>query len=264
MQGQSSEPTVKVELVGTSAILRLNRPRVMNALNREMATALGNAVHQADLDPEVRVIIITGSGPNFCGGADLHEVSANWQIISTENPEWGFGGIAQQLVGTPMIAAINGFALGGGLEIALACDLAVMDEDGYLTLPEVTRGIIAAGGGIMRLPRTIPRRLAMEAVLTGNPLSADFALQWGLVNRLAPTGSCLEVALALAAEIARNPLDAVRESKILMHQSERFGSTWDTNFWGLNDAVADRVYSSPSANEGLLAFVEKRKPRWQE
>ncbi|CAB5022223.1 unannotated protein [freshwater metagenome] len=263
MQEPSESPTVLFERIGSTAVISLNRPRVKNALNCAMATALGNAVHEADLDPEIRVIISTGSGGNFCGGADLHEVAADWQIISAERPDWGFGGITQQLTATPTIAAINGFALGGGLEIALACDLAVMDEDAYVTLPEVTRGIFAAGGGILRLQRLIPRRLAMEAVLTGNPITAAQALQWGLVNRLSPSGTSVNVALELAQDIARNPVEAVNQSKLLMHQSESFGSTWDSDYWSLNDAIATRVYSSPEASEGLQSFIEKRKPNWQ-
>lgn len=246
------------------AIITLNRPEAMNAVNSALATALGRQLENCNSDPEVWAVVITGQGRGFCAGADLKAIASGQDISAEGHPEWGFGGMVRHFIDKPVIAAVNGFALGGGTEIVLACDLAVIDENAKLGLPEVTRGLFAAGGGALRLQRQVPLKIALEAALTGEHMSAQTALQWGLVNRVAAAGTSLEVALELAQTIVANAPLAVQQSKAVIHRAAAYGSDWDAPMWDeLNAAAAKVVFGSEDALEGPTAFAEKRAPRWK-
>jgi len=259
---QATDPAARWEKRGHIVIVTLNRPRVMNAVNTALSAAAGEALERAQADPEVRTIVITGAGRGFCAGADLKELAASNRVDDPEHPGWGFAGIVQHWVGKPTIAAVNGFALGGGTEIVLACDLAVIDETASLGLPEVKRGLFAAAGGVIRLQRQIPMKAALEIALTGEPVSAARAAELGLVNRVAPPGKALELALDLAGTIAGNAPIAVRESKRVVHRTYAAGSDWDDAVWKINRDAARVVFGSRDAREGPRAFAEKRQPEW--
>ncbi|NLE79017.1 MAG: crotonase/enoyl-CoA hydratase family protein [Rhodococcus sp.] len=263
MADSNPNDVVLLERRGNVAVITLNRPEAMNAVNSELATALGSRLEECDNDPEVRAIVLTGNGRGFCAGADLKAIASGQDINPVGHPEWGFGGMVRHYVDTPVIAAVNGFALGGGTELVLASDLAVIDENAKLGLPEVKRGLFAAAGGVMRLPRQIPLKIALEAALTGEHMPAETALQWGLVNRIAPAGTSLEVALQLAETIAANAPLSVQQSKRVIHRSAAYGSEWDEPIWEeLNKSALGIVFASQDAIEGPTAFAEKREPKW--
>jgi crotonobetainyl-CoA hydratase len=259
--GATPEPEVLLERRGHVGLITLNRPTAMNAVNRSMSRALGDAMTELAQDDQLRVGVVTGAGKAFCAGADLKEVAAGRTVHDLAHPERGFAGFVRQFVDKPVIAAVNGFALGGGTEIVLACDLAVMSDEAQLGLPEVRRGLVAAAGGLLRLHRQIPPKLAAEAVFTGEPLSAETALLWGLVNDVVSPGDVLETALALAEKIAANAPLAVRASKRIMMRSVT-GSDWEPPLWEMNEAEFRDVRASKDAREGAVAFAQKRDPSW--
>ncbi|MET8779104.1 crotonase/enoyl-CoA hydratase family protein [Nocardia sp. NPDC004654] len=258
----SAEPAALYERRGNTALITLNRPRAMNAVNSALSTAVGALLEQAEADDAVRVIVITGSGRAFCAGADLKALGSGQSLDADGHPEWGFAGYARHWVSKPTIAAVNGFALGGGTELVLASDLAVVDENAQLGLPEVTRGLFAAAGGVIRLQQQIPKKIALQIALTGEPISAAQSKELGLINEVAPAGTALEVALELADKIASNAPLSVRESKALIH-STALGPDWEQGVWDANDEAMQRVFTSADAKEGPLAFAEKRIPVWQ-
>ncbi|MEU0316089.1 crotonase/enoyl-CoA hydratase family protein [Nocardioides sp. NPDC006273] len=250
-----------VERRGAVALITLNRPTAMNAINADLSRALGAAIADFAADPELRVAVLTGAGRAFCAGADLKELAAGRTVHDTDHPERGFAGFVRHFVDKPVIAAINGFALGGGTEILLACDLAVMSNEARLGLPEVTRGLVAAAGGVLRLHRQIPPKIAAEVVFTGEPLDAQTALRWGLVNSVVPPAAVREEALNLAQRIAANAPVAVRASKRMMMRSAA-GSDWEPAMWEMNEAEFEAVRDSQDAREGANAFADKRTPQW--
>ncbi|MCJ0905001.1 crotonase/enoyl-CoA hydratase family protein [Rhodococcus sp. ARC_M6] len=258
----TAEPAALYERRGPIAIITLNRPRALNAVNGELATAVGTLIEQADTDNDVRVIVITGAGRAFCAGADLKALGSGASLDADGHPEWGFAGYAQHWVSKPTIAAVNGFALGGGTELVLASDLAVIDEQAQLGLPEVKRGLFAAAGGVIRMQQQIPRKIALELALTGEPISAADGLALGLVNRVAPAGTALELALELAEQIAANAPLSVRESKAMIHRTAN-SSDWEQDAWDKNAQAMKVVFTSADAQEGPKAFAEKRPPAWQ-
>ncbi|MGQ4618961.1 crotonase/enoyl-CoA hydratase family protein [Nocardia sp. R7R-8] len=258
-----AEPAALVERRGAIAILTLNRPESLNAVNSALATAVGNALEDIAGDPDIRVAVLTGTGRAFCAGADLKALAAGERIHAQDHEEWGFGGIVRHFIDKPVIAAVNGFALGGGTEIVLACDLAVVSEEAKLGLPEVRRGLAAAAGGLLRLPRQIPLKLALEMALTGAPISARTAAEWGLVNRVVPSSEVLDTALRLAGEIAANAPLSVRASKRVVYRAAEFGGDYSDELWEMNAAELRPVFRSTDAEEGPRAFAEKRVPRWQ-
>jgi crotonobetainyl-CoA hydratase len=206
--------------------------------------------------------IITGAGRGFSSGADLKALAAGEKIRAEGHPEWGFAGIVRHYIDKPVIAAVNGFALGGGTEILLAADLAVIDAEAKLGLPEVKRGLFAGAGGVLRLARQVPPKIALEIALTGEPVDAQAALQWGLVNRIAAPGTALAEALALAELIAGNAPVAVQTSKRVLHRIDLQGSDWDAELWEMNRLALLRVVRSEDAKEGPRAFAQKRAPVW--
>jgi crotonobetainyl-CoA hydratase len=254
---------VTLERQGHVGIATIRRPEAMNAVNAAVSTGLGEALAEAEADEAVRVLIVTGEGGAFCAGADLKALATGEDIMARGHPEWGFAGYVRHFVSIPTIAAVNGFALGGGTEIVLASDLAVIDAEARLGLPEVKRGLLAAAGGVIRAQRQVPLKLALELALTGDPIAADTALAWGLVNRVAPAGTSVEVALELAGRIAVNAPLSVRETKRVMHQTAVLGSDWDDEAWQVNNRAAGRVIRSEDFREGTRAFAEKRAPEWK-
>ena len=252
-----------LERRGAVALITLNRPEAMNAVNQEMSRAVGTALAELAEDPALKVGVVTGAGRAFCAGADLKELAAGRSIFDAEHPERGFAGLVRHFVDKPLIAAVNGFALGGGTEIMLACDLAVLSEDAQLGLPEVRRGLVAAAGGLLRLQRQLPAKLAAELVFTGQPLDAATALRHGLVNRVVPRDDVLDVALELAETIAANAPLALRASKRIMAGSLGPASDWAADAWALNEAEFADVRRSADASEGARAFAEKRTPQWR-
>ena len=253
---------VHVETADAVTVITLDRPKALNALNAAVAAGLGAALQAADDDEAVRAVVVTGTGRAFSAGADLKAVAAGESLLDPEHPEWGFGGFARHPVATPTIAAVNGLAFGGGLELMLSCDLAVVDEEAKLGLPEVTRGLVAGAGGLIRLPQLVPRAVALEIAMTGAPITAARAYELGLVNRVAPAGTALEVARSLAETIAANAPVAVRESKALMGRAAHADELGD-DVWADNTRVMTTVFSSEDAKEGPRAFAEKRTPQWQ-
>ncbi|MBS7548641.1 enoyl-CoA hydratase-related protein [Dietzia massiliensis] len=242
----------------------LDRPEARNAVNGEVSTLLGRALHEADTDPEVRAVVITGAGEqSFCAGADLKAIARGEDIFPAENREWGFAGMMQQYVSVPVIAAVNGTALGGGCEIALACDLVVAAEHAVFGLPEVKRGLIAAAGGAFRLPAQLPHRVAMEMLLTGEPVSADRALELHLVNRVVPADRLLDEALGLATAIAANAPLAVQGTKRVALGIADGVRPSEADRWTVSDTEMITVMISEDAVEGPRAFAEKRAPVWK-
>ncbi len=248
---------VLLEVADGIATITLNRPEVRNAIDLPTALALAAALDEVDERSDVAVVILTGSGSAFCAGMDLKAFAATKERPIHERR--GAFGIVRQPCEKPLIAAIEGNALGGGLEIALACDLVVASESSRLGLPEVKRGLVAAAGGVLRLPRRIPQAVAMELILSGAPLAAQEAQSWGLVNRVAPDGQALAVARQLAQELAANAPLAVRAAKRIVLES----ADWSADEAFDRQALyTDPVRASADAAEGARAFVEKRTPQW--
>lgn len=257
-------PAATLERIGHTALITLNRPAAMNAVNSALSSAVGNALEELQNDNELRVGVITGAGRAFCAGADLKELVAGRGPYDPDHPEWGFGGLVQHFVDKPLIAAVNGAAMGGGAEFVLACDLAVLSADATLGLPEVKRGLLAAAGGLLRLQRQVPLKLALEVALTGEPIDAQTAARWGLANRVVPAEKVLATALELAERIGANAPLSVRASKRLMYAAADFGSDWtDAELWQANLTELGAVLGSADAREGPRAFAEKRAPLWR-
>lgn len=261
---QPAERTEVVTVTNTDgvAVIALNRPDALNAVNAELATAFGNALEEADHDSAVAVMVITGTGRAFCAGADLKALGAGHSVAAQGHPEWGFAGFTEHYLTKPVIAAVNGYALGGGTEIVLACDLAVLSVDAALGLPEIKRGLMAGAGGLIRLPRQLPVKLAMEAALTGEPLDSATALRWGLVNRVTTADRVLACALELASQVASGAPLSARNSKKVMHHAAGYGSDWDRAVWKLQDAAMQDILASADSQEGTAAFTAKRTPVW--
>jgi crotonobetainyl-CoA hydratase len=259
---EQTAPAALLERRGAVALITLNRPHAMNAVNAALSTAAGSALDELASDPSLRAGVITGAGRAFCAGADLKELAAGRTVHDPQHPERGFAGIVRHFVDKPLIAAVNGFALGGGTEILLACDMAVISSAARLGLPEVTRGLVAAAGGLLRLHRQIPPKVAARAVFTGEPIDAATALEWGLINEVVPADQVLDAALALAERIAANAPLAVRASKRIMARSNEVGSDWHEAAWAMNEEELAAVRASQDAHEGAVAFAEKRTPRW--
>jgi crotonobetainyl-CoA hydratase len=258
---------VRYEVDGHVAVLTLSRPEALNAVNSELADAVGGYLEDAAADPAVRAIVITGAGRAFCAGADLKEIAAGRKIRPTAHPEWGFAGLVQHWVNKPLIAAVNGYAMGGGTEIALACDLVVASEEAAFGLPEVKRGLLAAAGGVVRLQRQIPVKLALQMALTGDPVPAAVAREWGLVNDVVPPAEVMPRALGLARRIAENAPLSVQYTKKVLYQTASAGSdrnpSWDGGDpWAVNAEAINAVFGSADAVEGATAFAEKRPPVW--
>ena len=264
MPESEDAPPALVELRGHVMIVTLNRPRALNAVNAAMTRAVADALERADHDREIRALIITGSGQRaFCAGADLKAVARGEQLTPPGYERFGFAGYVAHFIRKPTIAAVNGFALGGGTEIALASDLVIAAESAAFGLPEVTRGIFAAAGGAFRLPQQLPWKIGLELLFTGDPIDAATAQRHGLVNRVVPDEQVLPTAIALAQRIAQNAPLSVQASKQLAYGALDDRLPGEDDRWAQNNAVTEWLMSSEDAKEGPLAFAEKRQPVWQ-
>ena len=243
---------VLTEVRGRVLLITLNRPDAMNAVNTALAEGLNAAVEKLDSDAGLTAGVLTGAGRGFCSGMDL-------KAFAKEGPPQGFNTFLEQGSKKPLIAAIEGFALAGGLEVALTCDLLVAAKGVRLGIPEVNVGLFAAGGGLMRLPRRVPYGVAMEMAITSDPIPAEKAFEYGLVSRLAEPGKAIDEALALAERVAQNAPLAVAASKQLVRES--MGVT-EEEFWKLQAPALAQVFTSEDAKEGPKAFAEKRPPNW--
>lgn len=257
---------VRVETRGHVMIVTINRPEARNAVNADVHEGVGDALEAADADPEIRAVIVTGAGDKaFCAGADLVALSRG-ESLAPDDPAkqaWGFAGLVSHPVSTPTIAAVNGHALGGGLEIALACDLVVAVDTARFGLPEPKRGLFAAAGGVFRLPEQVPKKIAMEMILTGDPISAARALELGLINAVAPAAELMDAAIALAGRITPNAPLSVQASKRMAAGIVDGKVTREEAAWQQNRAESRIVFTSEDAREGPRAFAEKREPIWK-
>lgn len=252
----SAEPTVRVEQEGKLLVITLCRPTMRNAIDRATSQALADAMDRLDSDDTVTVGILTGEGGHFCSGMDLKAFVKGERI---ELPGRGLGGIIETPPKKPVIAAVEGFALAGGFEIALACDLIVAADNAQFGLPEVKRGLMAGSGGLLRLPQRIPRQIAMQYALTGDMMSAAQARQWGLVNLMTLPGEALGEAKTLAHKIAANAPLAVSVSKQVVSDSLHWPAD---ERWQRQNALLEIIIHSNDAKEGATAFSEKRPPLW--
>lgn len=248
---------VRLEVTDGVAVITLDRPEVRNAIDLPTAREIADALDAVDERADIRAAVLTGSGTVFSAGMDLKAVNATGE--RPIHPTRGGFGIVGRQTAKPLIAAVEGKALGGGFEIALACDLIVASAEAQFGLPEVKRGMVATAGGVLRLPRRLPRNVAMELVLTGEPLTASQAEAFGLVNRVVEAGTAVQAAVALAQSIAANAPLAVRTSKLLVSTSLEWP---EDEMFERQAPYADIVRSSTDAAEGARAFVEKRQPVW--
>jgi enoyl-CoA hydratase len=257
MSETTTEAPVLTERREGVLLITLNRPEARNAVNLALAEGVAAALDELDEDRDVSVGVLTGAGPGFCAGMDLKA------FVAGERPwvaDRGFAGIVQRASRKPLIAAVEGFAVAGGFEVALACDLIVAARGAKLGIPEVKRSLVAAGGALLRLPRRMPYGLAMELALTGDPIDAERAYDLGVVNRLAEPGGAVGAAIELAAAIAKNGPLAVEATKRVLEEQFDWG---EAEFWTRQGEITGPVFASEDAREGAVAFAEKREPRWQ-
>ena len=241
---------------GDILVITINRPEARNAVTLSVATALAAALDELDDRRDLNIGILTGAEGTFCAGMDLRG------FLRGEIPRLpgrGFAGLTRKPPVKPLIAAVEGYALAGGFEMVLACDLVIAGEDSQFGIPEVKRGLAATGGGLLRLPRQLPHRIAMELALTGDMLSAERALALGLINHLVPKGKALEMSIQMARRITANGPLAVAASKQVIVQSRLWD---DSSMWERQETMTQAVLLSNDAKEGAKAFAEKRPPRW--
>lgn len=239
------------------ATVTINRPAARNSVNNAVARGIAAALREIDRDPAIKVGIVTGAGGYFSAGMDL-KAFLSGEAVKIDG--MGFAGITEARVAKPLIAAVEGFALAGGFEIALACDLIVASEEARFGLPEVTRGLVANAGGLVRLPRQMPPRIALHLALTGDRVTAGALAGFGLINELTAPGAALEAARRMAGRIAANGPLAVAASKRVMHEARDWPST---ELFARQNVITAPVFASEDAREGATAFAEKRAPVWQ-
>jgi enoyl-CoA hydratase len=249
---------IEYETRGNVAIITIDRPEARNAVNGDVAEGIEAAIDRMEADDQIWIGVLTHEGPVFCAGADLKAINSG-DAARLNTPTGGFGGITAKARTKPIIAACNGPAYAGGCEIVLACDLLVATREVTFSVPEVKRNLVAAAGALFRLPAALPKNVAMEMLLTGDPIDAERAHALGFVNRLAEPGRAVDVAIELAAQISENAPLAVRKSRAVALQS--FDSDEEA-FAASGRAIAE-VMASEDTAEGLAAFIEKRKPEWQ-
>lgn len=247
---------VLTEEDGGVLVITINRPEAKNAVNGDVAKGVAAALDVLDSRKDLAVGIITGAGGTFCSGMDLKGFLKGEMPFAEGR---GFGGIVERPPATPLIAAVEGYALAGGCEIALCADMIVASSEAKFGLPEPKRGLVAAAGGLMRLPKRIPFHIAMEMSLTGDFYSAEKLAAYGLVNRIAEPGKALEAAKELAAKIAENaPLALAATKKIIVESAQ-----WSPEeMWAKQGEISNPVFGSKDAQEGPAAFAQKRKPNW--
>jgi enoyl-CoA hydratase len=253
---------IDYEVNGRIALITLNRVEARNAINRQMAEEMEAAIDRAENDPEVWVAVLraatTGDRPTFCSGQDLTSIGT--PDGNSRTARGGFAGLVQRERTKPLIAAVDGLATAGGCEIVLSCDIVVATTRSSFGLAEVKRNLVAAAGGLFRLPRAIGRATAMDAILTGEPIAAERAYQLGMVSRLAEPGQADELALAVATTICANAPLAVRESRTVVLAA---GHADDDALWTMSTEAIGRMFHSEDLQEGLAAFAERRAPQWK-
>jgi enoyl-CoA hydratase len=250
--------TVVRERHGGVEVVRIDRPEAKNAVNGAVAQGIDVALDAVEHDREVRAVVVTGTGDTFCAGADLKLVAAQ-RSNEMYTKKGGFAGFVTRRFPKPVIAAVNGTAVAGGFEIALACDLVVAADTAVFGLFEVKRGLFAAAGGLIRLPRKVPVNVAMEISIVGSTIDAARAHQLGLVNRVVPASEVVPVALELAELIAANAPLAVRATRTMVQEAVELS---ETEAWKRNAELQREVFAHPDAVEGATAFAEKRPPVW--
>lgn len=255
MSEEATEPKVLVEQRDRILIITINRPKARNSIDRETSHALADAMDRLDGDKDLSVGILTGAGGSFCAGMDL-KAFARGENVEVEGRGLGF---TSRPPAKPLIAAVEGFALAGGTELALATDLIVASKESAFGIPEVKRGLVAGGGGLLRLPQRIPYAVAMELALTGDTLPAARANELGLVNVLAEPGQALEAAIGLAEKITANGPLAVAATKKIIVESRGWSPE---ESWKEQIKILAPVFMSNDAREGAVAFAEKRTPNW--
>lgn len=248
---------VDLEIEGKVAVITINRPTARNAVNRAVAEGIAASMEEIEARSDVFVAILTGAGGNFCAGMDL-KAFLNGEPVRVG--QRGFGGLAQAQIAKPLIAAVEGYALAGGFELALACDMIVASEDARFGLPEVKRGLVANAGGLLRLPRLIARQIATEMILSGELVDARYLERFGLINRLTSPGDTLATARKLAESIAANGPLAIRAARQVLNESQ----DWATqDMFDLQNEITAPIFKSADAREGAAAFAEKRAPVWR-
>jgi enoyl-CoA hydratase/carnithine racemase len=258
---QPATDVVDLRRVGPHvAVVTLNRAEARNAINRAVALALEKHVKAIEADPDIRVAILTGSGSRaFCAGADLKEVASGSEPLGRTTADGGFAGFVFAKRSKLWIAAVNGAAVAGGLELVLACDFAIASSDAVFALPEVKRGLVATAGGVYRLPRAVPRGIALEMIATGDSIDAKRACSLGLVNRVVPADAVLGEALRVAEAVSANAPLAVAGA---LQIARRAHDLDEEQLQCEGQAVMERVMRSEDAREGPRAFSEGRAPRW--
>jgi enoyl-CoA hydratase len=252
----SMSEQVLVEARDGVLVVTINRPEAKNAMTKAAAEGIAAAMDRLDAEGDLRCAILTGAGGTFCSGMDLKGFLTGEMPVAGNR---GFGGLTSWTPKKPIIAAVDGYALAGGMELALACDMIVASRGTKFGIPEAKRGLAAAGGGMIQLPRLLPRPLAMEMALTGDPITAERAHDLGLVNVLTD-GPAIDGALELAARVAANGPLAVAASKAVIRDSWLWP---DDQAIALQNPYIDHVFSSEDAREGATAFAQKRKPEWK-
>ncbi|WP_127782117.1 crotonase/enoyl-CoA hydratase family protein [Rhodococcus sp. X156] len=266
MTDEAPEAVVLTERRGHTLLITINRPKASNSINADVHNGIGEALEQAENDPEIRAVVLTGAGDRvFCGGADLKALGTKGGdgVLPPETKHWGFAGMVDHPVSVPVIAAVNGSAMGGGTELALASDLIVAADNAKFGLPEVHRGLMAAAGGVFRLTQALPKHVALELILTGEPMPATDAHRWGFVNRVVPQDQVLDTALALAEQVSAGAPLAVQASKRVARGIVDGSTPAERDAWKLNDEEMAKVSTSADVMEGIGAFMEKRQPSWQ-
>ena len=251
------ESTVLVERRGAVQVITINRPAARNALDADVASTVAAAVDELDADDQLRAGVLTGAGGTFSAGMDL---KAFLRGESPSIPGRGLCGITRTPPRAPLIAAVEGWALAGGFELVLACDLVVAARGARFGVPEVTRSLVAAGGAALLLPTRVPRAVALELLLTGEPIDAERAAAVGLVNRLVDDGAALDAAVALAERIAANGPLAVAATKRIVQEAPGWPAA---DAWARHDELVAPVFGSEDAREGSTAFAERRPPVWR-
>ncbi|WOJ94538.1 crotonase/enoyl-CoA hydratase family protein [Congregibacter variabilis] len=252
-----SAKEVLTEKIDGVLVITLNRPEAKNAANRALALGVAAAIDELESDDSLRVAILTGAGGTFCSGMDLKA------FVTGELPQVegrGFAGLTEYRSSKPIIAAVEGYALAGGFELAISCDLIVASDSSKFGIPEVKRGLAAAAGGLVKLPKQIPSRIAMELALTGEFISAARAYELGLINRISETGKALEGAHELAKSIAANGPLAVAASLKAVSGAQDWNSD---EMFAKQQEIVGHVFTSEDAIEGATAFAQKRAPNWK-
>lgn len=250
--------TVEQEVNGNVLVMRINRPEARNAVNGAVAEGIEAGIDRLEEDDSLWVGVLTGTREFFCAGADLKLINAG-KAGEMMTKKGGFAGIVTRDRVKPIIAAVEGPALAGGTEITLSCDLVVASTASRFGIPEVKRSLVAAAGGLFRLPRLLPRNVALELGLTGDPIEAPRAYELGLVNRLAEPGTAIEAALALAEQVTANAPLAVQKTRQLMLELKDADD--ETGIQRSNEAMME-LAATADFGEGLTAFIEKRPPNW--